>query len=62
MRKSVSGMMEFISADHIPVMRNKYNFHNRYEKLKSILKDPTSKNIMLSLSQQFDEKQIESNC
>lgn len=57
-RKSVSGMMELISADHIPVMRNKYNFHNRYEKLKSILRDPTSKNIMLSLSQQFDEKQI----
>jgi asparagine synthase (glutamine-hydrolysing) len=59
LRKSVSGMMGMISADNIPVMRNKYNFHNRYEKLKSILKDPTSKNIMLSLSQQFDEKQID---
>ncbi|MES2761306.1 MAG: asparagine synthase (glutamine-hydrolyzing) [Bacteroidota bacterium] len=58
MRKSASGLMDLISADHIPVMRNKYNFHNRYEKLKSILKDPSSKNIMLSLSQQFDEKQI----
>jgi asparagine synthase (glutamine-hydrolysing) len=58
LRKSASGIMGIISADQIPVMRNKYNFHNRYEKLKSILKDPTSKNIMLSLSQQFDEKEI----
>jgi asparagine synthase (glutamine-hydrolysing) len=57
-RKGISEMMSVISADHIPVMRNKYNFHNRYEKLKSLLKDPSAKNIMLSISQQFDEKEI----
>jgi asparagine synthase (glutamine-hydrolysing) len=57
-RKQISGMMGVIAADHIPVMRNQYNFHNRYEKLKSLLKDPSAKNIMLSLNQQFDEKEI----
>lgn len=57
-RRGISGMMNVISADHIPVMRNKYNFHNRYEKFKSLLKDPSAKNVMLSLSQQFDENEI----
>ncbi|MES2514092.1 MAG: asparagine synthase (glutamine-hydrolyzing) [Bacteroidota bacterium] len=58
MRRSTAGLMNLISADHIPIMRKKYNFHNRYEKLKSLLKDPSPKNIMLSLSQQFDEQEV----
>ena len=58
LRKGISSSMNIISADYIPVMKHKYNFHNRYEKIKSILKDPSSENIMLSLSQQFDGKEI----
>jgi asparagine synthase (glutamine-hydrolysing) len=50
--------MELISADYIPILRNKYNFHNRYEKLKGILRDPSDETIMLSLSQQFTDKQV----
>ena len=57
-RKSASGIMEHISADKIPVLNKKYNFHNRYEKLKQLLKDPSPKNIMLSLSKQNDEMQV----
>lgn len=50
--------MSMISADHIPVLRNKYNFHNRYEKLKGILNNPSDETIMLSLSQQFTDDQM----
>jgi asparagine synthase (glutamine-hydrolysing) len=56
--KGVAGIMDLVSADHIPVFKNRYNFHNRYEKLKGLLKDPSHKNVMLSLSQQFIEKQL----
>lgn len=57
-RKGASGIMNVISADHIPVLNKKYNFHNRYEKLKQLLKDPSPKNMMLSMSRQFDDNQI----
>lgn len=58
LRQGMSNVMNLISADSIPVLKNKYNFHNRYEKLKSILKDSSSKNMMMSLSQQFNDNQI----
>lgn len=58
-RKSIAGIMDVVPADKIPVLRNKYNFHNRYEKLKGILKNPTPEQIMLSLSQQFTDQQME---
>lgn len=57
-RKPSASVMDLISADHIPVLRNKYNFHNRYEKLKQVLRNPSDKEIMLSLSQQFTDEQV----
>ena len=57
-RKGSSHVMNLISADKIPILKNKYNFYNRYEKLKSLLKDPSHKNMMLSLSRQYDENQL----
>ena len=56
--KGVAGIMDFVPANYIPILKNKYNFHNRYEKLKGLLKDPSHKNVMLSLSQQFNDKQL----
>lgn len=58
MRKGTSRMMHYIPADKIPVLNRRYNFSNRYEKLKSLLRDPSPKNMMLSLSRQFDDKEI----
>lgn len=58
-RKTVAAAMDIVPADKIPVLKNKYNFANRYEKLKGILNNPSPEQIMLSLSRQFDEKQIE---
>lgn len=57
-RKAAAGLMEHIPSDKIPVLKNKYNFHNRYEKLKGILRDPSSEQIMLSLSQQYTDHQL----
>lgn len=57
-RKTTALAMHALPASKIPVLNKKYNFPNRYEKLKNLLKDPSSKNMMLSLSQQFDEKKI----
>ena len=58
MRKILVGAMGNISSEKIPVLKNKYNFHNRYEKLKTVLNDPSEKEIMLSLSQQFNDEQM----
>lgn len=59
MRRSAAGLMDVIPSDKLPVLRNKYNFHNRYEKLKQILKNPSDREIMLSLSQQYTDGQIQ---
>ncbi|XOV68984.1 MAG: asparagine synthase (glutamine-hydrolyzing) [Fluviicola sp.] len=57
-RHSMVGAMNVIPSNRIPVLRGKYNFHNRYEKLKQVLKNPSNREIMLSLSQQFTDKQM----
>lgn len=57
-RKTAAGLMELIPSERIPVLKNKYNFHNRYEKLKGILRNPSSEQIMLSLSQQYTTEQV----
>ncbi len=61
-RHSVASIMHLVPSNSIPVFKHKYNFHNRYEKLKNILRDPSSERIMLSLSQQFTESQMEKLC
>ena len=58
LRSSMVGMMNVIPSEKIPVLKNKYNFHNRYEKLKGVLKNPSDQDIMLSLSQQFTDSQM----
>ena len=58
-RKSASSLMDIIPSNALPILKNKYNFHNRYEKLKQVLKDPSDQNIMLSLSQQFTDQQVQ---
>ena len=57
-REMIAGAMDIIPSDKLPILRNKYNFHNRYEKLKGILRNPSNESIMLSLSQQFTENQV----
>lgn len=57
-RNVTAKTMGYISADSIPILNKKYNFHNRYEKLKQLLKDPSPKNMMLSMSTQFTDMEL----
>ena len=57
-RKSLASIMNNVSSERIPILKNKYNFHNRYEKLKNVLVDPSNERIMLSLSQQLTDNQL----
>ena len=57
-RKSLASIMNNVSSERIPILKNRYNFHNRYEKLKNVLVDPSNERIMLSLSQQLTDDQL----
>ncbi len=57
-RKSMAGLMNLIPADQLPVLKNRYNFHQRYEKVKKLLKEFDDEAIMMSLSQQFTSDQL----
>jgi asparagine synthase (glutamine-hydrolysing) len=59
-RKILVRAMKNISSEKIPILKSKYNFHNRYERLKTFLDNPNKKEIMLGLSQQFNDEQIKS--
>ncbi|MEO6133553.1 MAG: asparagine synthase (glutamine-hydrolyzing) [Ginsengibacter sp.] len=58
LRKKIANVMDKIPANSIPVFNKKYLFHSRYEKIKSLLKNPSEKNILLSLTQQMDDENI----
>lgn len=57
-RKIISGAMNTLPADKIPLLKKTYNFHNRYEKLKLLLNNPSPKNLMLNLSKQFESEEL----
>ena len=58
MRKAAAAMMDVIPAGSIPVLNKKYLFHSRYEKLKTLLKNPSEQNILMSMTRQMSEKDI----
>ncbi len=58
-RLMLKSVMNKVPSRYIPYFNKKYNFHNRYEKLKGLLADPSPKNIMLNLSQQFDQMHMD---
>lgn len=57
-RKSLAGAMGIIPANQLPILKKKYNFHQRYEKVKKLLKEFDSEAVMMSLSQQFTSEQM----
>lgn len=57
-KKGMVGLMNVIPATKIPILKNKYNFAHRYEKVKSILANPSSENILISLSELFTDEQV----
>lgn len=58
LRSTTAAMMNAIPANSIPVLNKKYLFHSRYEKVKSLLKNPSEQNILLSLSKQMADYDV----
>jgi asparagine synthase (glutamine-hydrolysing) len=57
-KKAMGSLMDAIPAESIPVLSKRYNFANRYDKLKGILKNYSEESIMLSLSQQYADEEV----
>lgn len=62
LRKATTSLMDIVPANNIPVLKHKYNFAQRYEKVKSVLKNYSDQNVMLSLSQLFNDQQLQKIC
>jgi asparagine synthase (glutamine-hydrolysing) len=57
-RKTTSALMDVVPANSIPYFNKKYLFANRYEKVKSLLKNPSEQNLLLSITKQMDSDEI----
>ena len=58
MRRGTAALMDMVPADKIPVLNKKYLFHSRYEKVKSLLKEPSAKNVLMSLTRQMGDRDL----
>jgi asparagine synthase (glutamine-hydrolysing) len=58
LRRIAAGAMEKVSSEHIPFLRDQYNFHSRYDKLKNLLNDPSPSELLKNLSQVFNSKDL----
>jgi asparagine synthase (glutamine-hydrolysing) len=58
MRKGAAAVMDMVPANSIPVLNKKYLFSSRYEKVKTLLKNPSEQNILMSLTSQMNEGDI----
>jgi len=59
LRNSAAYLMKKVSSEKLPVLRNKYNFHHRYNKLRMLLSDPSPANMTMNLSSQFLQEELE---
>jgi asparagine synthase (glutamine-hydrolysing) len=57
-RRLAVAAMGNISSERIPYLRNKQNFHSRYDKLKNLLADPSPSELLKNLSIVFTDKEI----
>ncbi|MFT4095351.1 MAG: asparagine synthase (glutamine-hydrolyzing) [Niabella sp.] len=58
LRSAVGGLMETVSSDKIPVLKNKPNFHSRYDKIKNLLADPSTPGLLRNLGIVYSDKDI----
>lgn len=58
MRQGIAMAMAKIPASSIPVLNKKYLFASRYEKVKSLLKNPSESNLITSLTRQMNNEDI----
>jgi len=57
-RKAAAEVMEAVPSENIPYFNKQYNFHSRYQKLRNLLRDPSSFQMLRSLSQVFTNEEI----
>ncbi len=57
-RKATAAAMDVVSAESIPYFNKKYLFASRYEKIKSLLKNPSEQNILMSITKQMNSDEI----
>jgi asparagine synthase (glutamine-hydrolysing) len=58
MRNAMAGVMEAVPSESIPYFSTKYHFHSRYQKLRNLLRDPSAFQIMKSLSEVFNTREV----
>jgi asparagine synthase (glutamine-hydrolysing) len=54
--KAVAGAMDVLSPDHLPFIGMHLKLPGRYEKIKQLLREPSDRNLMLSLSSEFNSE------
>ncbi len=59
LQKIMSGTMSLINPENIPVLKNKYNFSTRYEKMKLIWKSQDPNQAVKFISQYITESETE---
>lgn len=59
LRKLMASTMDRVSSERIPVLKNRPNFHSRYDKLKNLLNDPSPSELLRNLSQVFSKGEVE---
>jgi asparagine synthase (glutamine-hydrolysing) len=57
-RKLAAAAMEKISSKSIPFLREQRNFHSRYDKLKNLLNDPSTSELLKNLNHVFSDKDV----
>ena len=57
-RKAAAAIMSAIPSSAIPVLNKNYRFHSRYQKLKNGLKNADEHNILLTLTKQITDDEI----
>ncbi|HET9826683.1 MAG TPA: asparagine synthase (glutamine-hydrolyzing), partial [Chitinophagaceae bacterium] len=59
MRKLAAVAMERISSESIPFLREQRNFHSRYDKLKNLLNDPSTSELLKNLNHVFNDRDVQ---
>lgn len=60
LRRSIAGLMSFVSTSLLPESVRGHYFCSRYEKIKMVLQNPNEKNVLKCLAQQFNDKELSS--
>ncbi len=58
LRKLMAFIMESVSSERVPYFSRKRNFHSRYDKLKNLLHDPSTSELLKNLNLVYSDNDI----